>query len=329
MDLIPEDIDLQDYLEEPSPGVKVVPASRFYEQVRDDFLLPKEARGSKLPWPKTEGLIRLRPGEVSLWHGMNYSGKSLITSQVALSLCQQDERSTIASFEMKPRKTMGRMTRQAAGGPEPSVRFMRAFHDWTDGHLWIFDHLGQIAPNRVIAFVRYVADKLDMQHVFIDSLMKCVRGEDDYNGQKDFVNDLCAVAQETNVHIHLVHHTKKPVDENHKPTRFDAKGSGAIGDQVDNVFGIWRNKAKERALQGEIKNDAEREKVEGQADTLLVNDKQRHGEWDGVIALWFDQRSMTYRGHARDAHRGVDVLMPERQPGEDESEVDMAERMSA
>lgn len=151
-----------------------------------------------------------------------------------------------------------------------------------------------------MATIRYCADKLRISHFFLDSMMRCVRGEDDYNGQKDFVTDLCAAGQETGAHIHLVHHTKKPADDSHKPTRFDAKGSGAISDQVDNVFAIWRNKPKERQLERrEWANEEERDKIVSRPDALVICDKQRHGEWEGSIALWFDGRSQSFRGDAR------------------------------
>ena len=295
MRVIPDMIDLSKYLEEPSPGERVIPASSLYEQVRDEFAMPRAMTGARTPWAKADGLIRFREGEVSLWAGANDSGKSLVTSQAALSLCEQGERSCIASLEMPPRKTMYRMTRQAAGAPDPAIRFIKGFHNWTDGKLWIFDHLGQIDPKRIMAVIRYCRQELRISHFFLDSLMRCVRGEDDYNGQKDFVTDLCAVAQDTGMHIHLIHHTKKPPDDTHRPNRYDSKGSGSISDQVDNAFMLWRNKPKERDLE-KASTDAEREAIEGKPDAVLACDKQRHGEWEGSVSLWFNQRSQSFRG---------------------------------
>lgn len=312
MKLIPDSLDLSDYLQPANPGERVLPASSFYEEVRDEFAQPIALRGATTPWSKVDGLVRFRDGEVSLWAGVNDSGKSLITSQVALHLCRQDERACIASFEMRPRKTMYRMTRQAAAGPEPTLHFVKSFHQWTDSRLWIFDHMGQIAPERVMAVIRYCGDKLRIKHFFLDSLMRCVRGEDDYNGQKDFVTDLCAVAQETGVHVHLIHHQKKPSDESHRPTRFDSKGSGAISDQVDNVFMVWRNKAKEREIESAPEPSPE---LKSKPDALVICDKQRHGEWEGSIGLWFSGRSMTFQGDERILPRGMEF---QRQPGEDE-----------
>ena len=73
---------------------------------------------------------------------------------------------------------------------------------------------------------RYCAKELGIKHVFIDSLMKCVRGEDDFNGQKDFVDELCSLARDNQIHIHLVHHIRKLSSEAETPDKTDVKGSG-------------------------------------------------------------------------------------------------------
>jgi twinkle protein len=311
MQLIDEQIDLSAYLDEPNPGEKVIPASSVYERVRDEFLMPAEMSGARTPWAKADAMIRFRKSEVSLWPGLNNSGKSVLTSQVALNLCQQDERVCIASLEMPSWKTMKRMTRQAAGGPEPAGRYIRAFHEWTDDRLWLFDHVGTINPERLTAVMRYCADKLGITQFFVDSLMRCVKGEDDYNGQKDFVVGLCDVAQQTGLHVHLIHHNKKPLDESHKPTRFDARGASGITDNVDNVYAVWRNKPKEREMQFAAKlTEAEREELEDQPDALLICDKQRDGGWEGRLGLWYDPPSLTYRADRRAPFtRGMELAL--------------------
>ena len=43
--------------------------------------------------------------------------------------------------------------------------------------------------------------------------MKCVKNEDDYNGQKYVVDELCAIAKDHEMHIHLIHHIKKLANE--------------------------------------------------------------------------------------------------------------------
>lgn len=282
IEILSDTIDLSDYLTDKPDGENIRPANFWREQ---HIAIAQsggiKAHGAVLPWIKTHEDVRFRAGEVTLWHGQNYSGKSLITSQVAVDLCSQGYRVCIASLEMTPTNTLGRMVKQAAGG-HSNVATVNDFHDWTDEKLWIYDRRGSMQWEKMAAVIRYAVDKFDVQQFFVDSLMKCVRGEDDYNGQKDFVNALCTIAQDTQIHIHLVHHTSKPKDANGVPGRYDAKGSGSISDQVDNCVGVWRNRAENRAPES--------------PDCILNIDKQRNGEWDGKVALWFDPLSMTYRG---------------------------------
>jgi twinkle protein len=217
---------------------------------------------------------------------------------------------------MWPVKTLTRMTRQAVGVSSPTDMAVGQFIDWLKRQLWLYDEHGRADPRRILAVIRYAAMEVKVQHFFLDSLMMVCKGEEDYDGQKDFVTELCAVAKDTGCHVHLIHHTRKLRDESEVPGKFDAKGSGSITDQVDNVFTVWRNKKKEAERQlGQVD--------EGKPDALLVCDKQRHGEWEGRIALWFDPASLTYRGDQPPAFtKRYDLTAKRmREPGDDESEV--------
>lgn len=284
-----DDIDWARYMQDSDPAAKVRPASLYIELVKEK-LARKGVRpdGALLPWSKTHADVALRPGEVSVWAGINGHGKSILTGQVVLGLMAQQIRCCIASFEMKPETTLGRMVRQASGGDSPSPQFADRFGSWSDSRLWLYDQQGQVDPLRIIAVLRYCHERLKMQHVVIDSLMKVIRGEDDYNGQKDFVDALTAIARDTGMHIHLVHHSKKREDESKAPGKFDLKGSGAISDQVDNVFIVWRNKKKQFDAQAGVLVDDDK------PDQLLICDKQRNGEWEGRFALWFHAPSQQY-----------------------------------
>lgn len=299
-----DEIDFSLYERETDAQQKVKPASVWVQELIDRIHSPVKQKRAVMPWRKTHGLVQFRPGEVTVWGGANGNGKSLVTGQIALSLCTQGERVCIASFEMKPLKTLERMGRQwsthnvsdpAFHGNENAKRqfieLYGQFRDWTNGKLWLYDQQGTVTASQVCAVVRYCAKEKGITHFFVDSLMKCVAAEDDYNGQKMFVDQLTAIARDHEIHIHLVHHIKKPADESHKPTKYDYKGTGAITDQVDNVISVWRNKAKERKREaGAVVEDKE-------PDALLICDKQRNGEWEGNIGLWFDANSQQYLGN--------------------------------
>jgi len=298
--ITPDNIDFAEYLAETEPQVKIHPASAWKDDLIAGIRNGHELKGAKLPWGKTHDNIRFRPGEVTLWQGINGHGKSQILGQVVLGFIAQGERSCIASFEMRPISTLRRMLRQVAQNDRPAQAIAERMMDWLEGKLWIYDQLGSVRTDALAAVIRYCAQKLGIQHMIIDSLMKCVRGTDDYNGQKDFVDLLTTLARDNNLHIHLVHHAKKQEDETKPPGKFSASGSHAITDLVDQVLTVWRNKPREKATAELMKFGTPLpEKLRDAPDTMLICDKNRHGEWEGNISLWYHAASLQYTTDSR------------------------------
>lgn len=68
-------------------------------------------------------------------------------------------------------------------------------------------------------------------------------------------------------------------------------------DLADNSFIIWRNKEKERLTQakesGAILEEKE-EKILNAAGCKWICDKQRNGDWEGVLGFWFHAGSLQY-----------------------------------
>lgn len=283
--LLPDDIDFSEYMEETDTAHRVRSAGTYESQVIDYFHGPEGNRGASLPWPKCAGKIGFRPGEVTLWGGMNGHGKSLVIGQSVIHFNRSGQRVVVASMEMRPMITLARMCRQEYGRV-PTVDAISQFHKWTDKVLWIYDQLGAVKQERMLAVLRYCADKIKADHFVIDSLMKCGIGEDDYTAQKHFIDQLCSIGRDSGMHVHLVAHSRKAKDEFTPPGKMDVKGTGSITDQVDNVITVWRNKKKEdEARKGAHSSDP---------DCLLIVDKQRNGEWEGKVGLYFNQESMRF-----------------------------------
>lgn len=307
-EIFDDSIDFSLYLRETDSQTKVKPASAWHDSLNARLRSKSAEKLVFLPWEKTRDNFAFRRGEVTLWSGQNGHGKSLMLSQLSLSLMGQDERVCIASFEMKPVTTLQRMARMFCGmnpfSPEfqgdDGIAALEAlytdFFSWTDSRLWIYDQMGTADADTVIGMVRYCAKELKVGHIVIDNLAKCVRGEDDYNGQKSFVDELTAVARDHSVHIHLAHHLKKPANEGAVPDKHDNKGSGSITDQVDNVFMVWRNKLKE----DDVKANGMSAKKKAEPDQYLLCRKQRNfegsGEGEPSIKLWFHRDAQQYLG---------------------------------
>jgi twinkle protein len=282
--------------------VNVKVPSSFLDQLVSHFDESEGVTGDCLPWEKTQNLIRLRHSEVTIWNGINGHGKSNVLGQVILHQLK-GRKACIASLEMKPVTTLARMCRQALGGRNPTSEFISNFVSRADSKLWLYDQQGTVSADKVIGVMYYAAEKLLVEHFVVDSLMKCGIGEDDYNGQKRFVDRLCAFAKDTECHVHLVTHAKKAENEHDLPGKMSVKGSGSITDQVDNVLTVWRNKKKEQKIAaGDTSED-----TKNLPDAMICCDKQRNGEWEGRIALWFDVDSMRYR----ESPRSMNYIMSE------------------
>ena len=292
------DFEVKKYLEPTDVHHKVRQSASYIDEIIDDVINPKTEQQCDLPWPKTILSFNFRAGEVTLYAGSNGGGKSMITGQIALSLIKQKQKICIASFEMKPKRTLYRMMRQFAGEDisKPRIsdratyigKIAERFNAFSDEKLWLYDQQGTTSASQVIAMARYCAVELGIQHIFIDSLMKCVSGEDDYNAQKAFVDSITAVARDHNVHIHLIHHIRKLANEEMMPNKNDVKGSGAISDQVDNVLLVYRNKKKEHEMQMNKIVDILI------PDAMLMCEKQRNGEAEDWFNLWYHKDSQQF-----------------------------------
>jgi twinkle protein len=294
-----ENIDFSQYMEETDHKQKIKPAGLWVAELEEELINPPVDRSVPMPWLETQSTFAFRPGEVTVWAGANGGGKSLMTGQVALGLVKRDQRVLIASFEMKPKISIKRMLRQFAGksldsenyrvSPEAQKRDAYGrFKIFAGDKLWFYDQQGTVNAKQMAAVCRYAAVEMNMNHIFIDSLMKCVSGEDDYNGQKAFIDELTAIARDHDVHIHLVHHIRKLQSDEARPSKFDLRGSSSITDQVDNVLILWRNKAKEHAIQQNKEIDM------SLPDAMLLCEKQRNGDAEEWYSFWYHADSQQF-----------------------------------
>lgn len=276
------------------------PAHQFVEQVIDVFYPPLGShQGYNPPWEKTKGKILFRPAELSLWTGINGHGKSQFLGQVILHAMKEGARVCIASLEIMPKRLLMRLTRQAGALEKPSIEYIHAIHSWYEDKLWLFDLVGNAKSKRLLDVFLYARQRYGINVFVIDSFMKLDIAEDDYKGQKSFMEQLCDFKNQHNSHIHIIVHPRKGADEMQPPGKLDNKGTGAISDLADNCFTVWRNKYKEILKQkqalGESLEPKELKKL-NESDCLWCCDKQRNGEWEGRFGFWFHGESLQYLG---------------------------------
>jgi len=272
--------------------------AEFHDEIMEEFYPTGEKqRGAKLPWRKTFDLMRLRDGDISVWAGVNSHGKSLCLSHVATDLVSQGYRVCIASMEMPPKDQGYKMYCQIGGVDKPAPEYAKQIQKFIQDGVWIFNVFGTAKANKVLSVFEYAFFRYGVKHFIVDSLAKCGFSEDDYNGQKEYIDKLMEFAGKHNVHVHVVVHIRKMDSEATMPGKFDVKGTGAIADMVDNVLIIWRNKKKEKAMRSGTEED--KTAVREQPDSYLSVVKQRKTGKEPTFSLWFHPASCQFIEHER------------------------------
>lgn len=267
--------------------------------------------GLPLPWEKTHDKVRLREGEVSVWAGINGHMKSMLLGQVAIHTAREHQVG-VASFEMPVSRTLERMTRQAAGTPQPAIRWANDFITWADSRMWFYNRLDSVPAARVLGCVLHMGEALGCKLVVVDSLMMC-GVSDDMERERKFMAQLTALAKSLKIHVALVHHVRKPQkgDDSYIPSRFDVKGNGAIVDLASTLFLCWNDKKKHefknRIELGQTLDPEDQDYYDNAPDQLLIVAKQRHAAFEGNIALW-QHPSMQFTGNS--SRRAIPLDIP-------------------
>ncbi len=270
----------------------------FYDVTLNEmYPLDGVIAGYESPWDKSRNKILFRPSELSVWSGINGHGKSQFLGQIMLGLMNQGAKICMASLELKPSKLIARLVKQASAMRDPSPDYLRAVIDRYNDQMWLFNLLGNAKSGRLLEVFKYARQRYGVDVFVIDSFMMMDIAEDDYKAQKAFIEKLCEFKNQYDCHVHIVVHPRKGADETTAPNKMDYKGTGAISDLSDNCFSVWRNKAKEKAAHKQQQNimlsEKEMETLK-KPDCLWFCDKQRHGDWEGGLAFWFDLPSYQY-----------------------------------
>jgi len=276
--------------------------SSYTDALIEEFYPTDQAKiGFKPVWPKMQKYLTFRPGELSVWAGFNSHGKTTFVSQIMLTAIAQGEKACLVSLETHPVKNLKKLTRQATGLSCPNPNYIRKAQEYFDGKLWIYDWVGTGNSDRILEVWDYARRRYGVTQFYLDNLMRVGIGEDDYSGQKKFVNSLAEFATRYNVGVNLVVHTRKAENDHNAGSRLDVRGAGAITDLAHNVFVIWKNHKKHQELSKCLDEgkDAPLDLI-NQPDAAFICDKQRDGDWVGRLSFWFDQESQQYLQNQQD-----------------------------
>jgi len=271
--------------------------ANYTSKLMDFFESNPNEKGCFLPFPSSSGL-RFRGGELSLWSGQNFHGKSALLTQAMLYFLRdgysdKKEKFLVISPEFDPMRNIARWVQQICAKLPGQIEGSDVISacTWLQGKVLIYDVVGSIQIDDICNLIRYAVAEHGITGVVLDNLTVLqlpFSNGDTNSAQAELMTRLVEVTRTTGVHLHAVCHTRKPA-KGEPVSRYNIRGASQLIDLADNVLCVERSESKERILADPNSSDEDREMAAASCDTRLHCLKQRHGSaWIGVVKLWFD-----------------------------------------
>lgn len=250
---------------------KIVGAEEFREAFLREWFDHVGEAGLQLPW---EFPFRIRPGELTVWTGIEKSGKSTVLGYALVCLIAQGERALLASFEVPPVKSLKKLSRQVYGGLLYDPKKVEALaaraaseaersealgnyreecrevaneaFNYLAKSLWIYNHVGIGQWRDLLEDIRWARRRHGITQVVVDNFMRLGIVKDDYAQQAEAITAFAAAAIELDIHIHMVVHQNKSEGKR--------SGSGDSGKRtVSGAFEIIANAHNIVEVQRDVK----------------------------------------------------------------------------
>ena len=277
----------------------------YRETLVQHFLSDPNKKGHTLPWDSMEN-VRVREGEVSLWAGANFAGKSALLTQCMTHWMRTGDKILLISPEFSPELNLARIVQQVIGKTPGKINEadVTAVLAWLEGRMLIYDAVGQCDVDDLCAVAYFAAEEHNVKQVVVDNLTIIkLSGMDVNSAQGDLMASFVQTARQSGLHLHIVCHTRKP-QPGEQVSRYNIRGASQLSDLADNIFLVERNESKERKLADISTTEEDRQEIRRQSDTRLHVLKQRHGTaWIGLAKLYFSPMSMRWYENMKFADR--------------------------
>lgn len=260
------DINYQLYKEGKESLVKLIDNAEYLG--KDNLLSPKDIEpfdaseinsAASSIMPINQYIRGYREGEISIWTGINGSGKSVFLIQEAIVAIEEGMNVVIINGENMPARTnkiLGLQTADIDYIEASEDRFgeldyylpedvRESVGEWIGDRLKIYDNFAGLNDRDLIKTIKMAIKRYNTKYIIIDNLMKVNFGgshQSKYDKQAAFVNECKDIAQKYNCHIHIVAHPRKP--KGTIITKEDVAGLYEITNLADNVLCIHRIKDK-------------------------------------------------------------------------------------
>lgn len=216
--------------------------------------------GLSWPWPTlTEATFGIRTGEIYTLGAGTGMGKSELWKEVAAHMIVTHKQTVGAIFleEMTDhtlRCIAGKIDSKLyhVPGMEYDSKQLDSTLDSLEGSLCFYDHFGHTDYDTIKSRIRYMAVSLGCRYIVLDHVTALATGDLDADERRliDFVmTDLSSLIRELDVTLFLISHLAtpegKPHEEGGRVQLRHFRGSRAIGQWSNFVFGLERNQQEE------------------------------------------------------------------------------------
>jgi archaellum biogenesis ATPase FlaH len=197
-------------------------------------------------------IIGFNKGEVSLWSGKNGAAKSTILHQIGINACQSGFKVLLFSGELQLQKIKNWIQLQAAGRQfTKPTQYENLFYvplsvgnkidSWLKDKLFIYNNKYGNEYNQLITDIKQKVSENKIDMVILDNVMAMDLDEMSFeknSAMKKAFLGFKKLAEEENIHIHVIAHPKKSTWFLRKE---DISGTADMTNIVENVFICHRN----------------------------------------------------------------------------------------
>jgi twinkle protein len=263
--------------------ILLVNSSKFYDEVLDLFANPTKTNGTQTQFRGLNYILGgWRSSELTVWSGNNGSGKSTMLNQIMIDLLSQRIPCCIASLEIPAARYLRWAVMQYLEKEKPNPEEIKQAMDFFQKNLYIINTHEQVEIDVLMDSFIYAARRYGCKHFIVDSLMRFkINPKDELNEQKNITSRLISFAQAYNVHVHLVAHPRKGINDKDVPDKVDVAGAGDITNLAHNVLIMWRPSEELKEEMIKKQKDA--------SDGILFIKKNRELGTEGKVKFIFNQ----------------------------------------
>ena len=252
-------------------------------------------------------IVGFAEGEISVWSGLNGSGKSSFLTQQILEYAEQGIKTVLFSGEMQDYVIQNSLIKMVAGkkaltpSKDESYWYLedenkrKIILSWLDKYIFLYKNEYGTKVEDVMKAIQWLVKKENIKIVILDNLMtlnlSCYQERDKYEAQSSFIKDLVKVAKRLNIHIHIVMHPRKASGFLRKD---DISGSADLSNASDNVFIIHRVNRDFKNRGTEILDAGAMSYLSGFSNVIEICKNRRHGVQDVFVGLRFEKETKKF-----------------------------------